>query len=85
VRRGAFGELIMRSLMFAFAAVTTAASQEEPSRLRQALPEGWTPSIDGRSLIPPGGNAAVTFLPSTPFTGTAEQWIEESGTASRAR
>jgi hypothetical protein len=64
--------------MLAFAAVTTAASQEEPSRLRYALPDGWTPAIDGRTLMPPGGNAAVTFAPSTPFTGTAEQWIEEA-------
>ena len=28
--------------------------------------------------MPPGGNAAVTFTPSTPFAGTAEQWIEDS-------
>ena len=62
----------------ALALVTTAAAQEQPSRLRYALPEGWTPSIDGRTLLPPGGNAAVTFVPSTPFTGTAEQWITES-------
>lgn len=70
--------LIVRSLLLALALVNTAAAQEEPSRLRYALPAGWTPSIDGRTLMPPGGNAAVTFAPSTPFTGTAEQWIEEA-------
>ena len=58
--------------------LTAAAAQEEPSRLRYALPDGWTPTIDGRSLLPPGGNAAVTFAPSTPFTGTAEQWMAEA-------
>ena len=70
--------LIVRSLLLALALVNTAAAQEESSRLRYTLPDGWTPSIDGRTLMPPGGNAAVTFAPSTPFTGTAEQWIEES-------
>lgn len=53
-------------------------AQEEPSRLRYTVPDGWTPSIDGRTLLPPGGNAAVTFAPSAPFAGTAEQWIAES-------
>ena len=70
--------LIVRSLLLALALLNTAAAQEESSRLRYVLPEGWTPSIDGRTLMPPGGNAAVTFAPSTPFTGTAEQWIEEA-------
>jgi hypothetical protein len=28
--------------------------------------------------MPPGGNVAVTFAPSTPFTGTAEQWMVEA-------
>jgi hypothetical protein len=69
---------IVRALLLALALVTTATAQEEPSRLRYALPDGWTPSIDGRTLMPPGGNAAVTFAPSTPFTGTAEQWIEDA-------
>jgi hypothetical protein len=68
---------ILLSLLALFA-VTTATAQEEPSHLRYALPDGWTPSIDGKTLFPPGGNAAVTFAPSTPFTGTAEQWIEEA-------
>lgn len=70
--------LIARSLLLALALVNTATGQEEPSRLRYTLPEGWTPALDGRTLMPPGGNAAVTFAPSTPFTGTAEQWIEEA-------
>jgi hypothetical protein len=70
--------VIVRSLLLAMALVTAATAQEGPSRLRYALPDDWTPSIDGRTLMPPGGNAAVTFGPSTPFTGTAEQWIEET-------
>lgn len=28
--------------------------------------------------MPPGGNAAVTFAPSTPFAGTAEKWSVEA-------
>jgi hypothetical protein len=68
---------ILLSLL-ALLVVTTAAAQEEPSHLRYALPDGWTPSIDGKTLFPPGGNAAVTFAPSTTFAGTAEQWIEEA-------
>lgn len=66
------------SLLLGLLAVTTATAQEEASRLRYALPEGWTPAIDGKTLFPPGGNAAVTFAPSTPFAGTAEQWIDEA-------
>jgi hypothetical protein len=58
--------------------MSTAFAQEEPSRVRYMLPAGWTPSVDGRTLMPPGGNAAVTFGPSTPFSGTAEQWIGEA-------
>lgn len=54
---------------------TTVAAQEPLSRLRYSLPEGWTPSVDGKSLLPPGGDAAVILGPSTPFEGTAEQWI----------
>jgi hypothetical protein len=68
----------VRLLLLALSLVTTAAAQEEASRLRYTLPDDWTPAIDGRTLMPPGGNAAVTFAPSTPFTGTAEQWIEEA-------
>lgn len=56
----------------------TARAQETPSRLRWTTPDGWTPSIDGRTLFPPGGGAAVTFAPSAPFAGTAEQWATES-------
>ena len=74
----ALSNFIVRSLLLALALVNTATAQEEPSRLRYTLPDGWTPAIDGRTLMPPGGNAAVTFAPSTPFTGTAEQWIEEA-------
>jgi hypothetical protein len=62
----------------ALALVTTAGAQEMPSRLRYSTPDGWTPSIDGRTLMPPGGNAAVTFAPSEPFTGTAEEWRAEA-------
>jgi hypothetical protein len=65
-------------LFSALCLMVTASAQEHPSLLRYPLPEGWTPSIDGRTLMPPGGNAVVTFGPSTPFTGTAEQWIEAS-------
>jgi len=65
-------------LLLAVALATVATAQEEPSRLRYPLPDGWTPAIDGRTLVAPGGNAAVTFAPSTPFTGTAEQWIVEA-------
>lgn len=60
------------------AVMSAATAQDEPSRLRYTVPEGWTPSIDGRTFLPPGGDAAVTFAPSTPFAGTAEQWIGES-------
>jgi hypothetical protein len=70
--------LIVCSLLLAFALSNTATAQEESSHLRYALPDGWTPAIDGKTLFPPGGNAAVTFAPSTPFTGTAEQWIDEA-------
>jgi len=66
------------SLLLALLAMTTATAQEEPSHLRFTLPTGWTPSIDGKTLFPPGGNAAVSLAPSTPFTGTAEQWIDEA-------
>jgi hypothetical protein len=66
------------SLLVVMAAVSPASAQEEPSRLRYALPKDWTPSIDGKTLMPPGGNAAVTFAPSTPFSGTAEQWGAEA-------
>jgi len=74
----ALSNLIARSLLLTLTLVTSAAAQEEPSRLRYSVPDGWTPSIDGKTLMPPGGNAALTFAPSTPFAGTAEQWIEES-------
>jgi hypothetical protein len=74
----ALSNLIVRSLLLVMALVNTATAQEEPSRLRYTLPDGWTPAVDGRTLMPPGGNAAVTFAPSAPFTGTAEQWIEEA-------
>jgi hypothetical protein len=56
----------------------TSIAQEEPSRLRYETPQGWTPSIDLRSLLLPGGGAGVTFLPSTAFAGEAEQWLAES-------
>lgn len=74
----ALSNFIVRSLLMALALVNSATAQEEPSRLRYTLPDGWTPSIDGKTLMPPGGNSAVTFGPSTPFPGTAEQWIEEA-------
>lgn len=75
---GALSNLIVRSLLLALALMTTATAQEGPSRLRYTLPDGWTPSIDGKTLMPAGGNSAVTFAPSTPFAGTAEQWIAEA-------
>jgi hypothetical protein len=78
LHRGAIGKFILRSILLALTAMTTATAHEEPSRLRYTVPEGWTPSIDGISLLPPGGNAVVTFTPSTPFAGTAEQWSEEA-------
>jgi hypothetical protein len=65
-------------LLLVMALMSIATAQEQPSRLRYPLPAGWTPSLDGRSLTPPGGNVAVTFGPSTPFEGTGEQWIEAS-------
>ncbi len=68
-------------LLLALSAVNTATAQEESSRLRYVLPDGWTPAIDGRTLFPPGGDAAVTFAPSAPFTGTAKQWMEEAWTS----
>jgi hypothetical protein len=71
-------KLIVGTLLFALAAVTSATAQEEPSRLRYTRPDDWTPSIDGKSLMPPGGNAVVTLSPSTTFAGTAEQWSEEA-------
>lgn len=49
-----------------------------PSRVRYETPQGWTPSIDGRSLVLSGEGAAVTFLPSKAYTGKAEQWLAES-------
>jgi hypothetical protein len=58
--------------------VTAAMAEEAPSRLNHPVPDGWTLSVDGKTLLPPGGNAAVIFAPSAPFTGTAEQWIAES-------
>jgi hypothetical protein len=70
--------VIVVSLFSVFALLNTATAQEVPSRLRYSLPDGWTPAIDGKTLFPPGGNSAVTFAPSTPFTGTAEQWSEEA-------
>jgi hypothetical protein len=74
-------QLIAASLLAAFAFMNTATAQEVPSRLRYTLPDGWTPSIDGKTLFPPGGNSAVTFAPSTPFAGPAEEWIEEAWTS----
>jgi len=71
-------DFIARSLLLAIAFMNTANAQEEASHLRFTLPNGWTRSIDGKTLFPPGGNAAVTFAPSTHFTGTAAQWIEEA-------
>jgi len=55
-----------------------AVAQDGATRLRYVVPDGWTPGIDGRTLLPPGGNAAVTFLPSIAFAGSAEQWMNES-------
>lgn len=65
-----FSFVLVMSLPSSFA-------QEEPSRLRCAVPEGWTRSADGKTLTPPGQNVAVVFGPSTPFAGTAEEWIEQ--------
>lgn len=50
------------------------SGQKEPSRLHYTAPYGWTV---GPSIVPPGGNAAVTFAPSMPFAGTAEAWTAE--------
>jgi hypothetical protein len=68
----------LRSACLAIAMTTAAAAQEEPSRLRFTLPAGWTPSIDGKTLWPPGGNVAVVLAPSTAFAGNAEQWATEA-------
>ncbi len=71
-------DFFARSLLLAIGFLNTANAQEEASHLRFTLPDGWTPSMDGKTLFPPGGNAAVTLAPSTPFTGTAAQWIAEA-------
>ena len=42
---------IVRSLLLAFAVMNTAAAQDESSRLRYSLPEGWTPALDGKTLF----------------------------------
>jgi hypothetical protein len=57
---------------------TALTAQEEPSRLPYEVPDGWTRGGDGRTLLPPDGHAAVTFLPSIRFSGTGEQWLTES-------
>lgn len=72
------GRFWLRAFLLVMGIVNIAAAQEQPSHLRYAVPDGWTPSLDGKSLMPPGGNSAVTFAPSTPFDGTAEQWSVES-------
>jgi hypothetical protein len=65
------------SLSLILMTTSFALTQEEPSRLRYVIPEGWTPGIDGRTLLPPGGNSVVTFGPSTTFARPAEQWMLE--------
>lgn len=77
-RRETVSLSLLCALLLAFTLVNPASAQEEASHLRYALPEGWTPSIDGKTLFPPGGNATVVLGPSTPFAGTGEQWIEDT-------
>jgi hypothetical protein len=72
----------LRALVVILIMTTTASAQEEePSHLRYTVPKGWTHAGDGKTLIPPGKNVAVTFGASTPFAGTAEEWIEQYWTA----
>ena len=85
IHRGA--AILLRTIAFAGTALLAVAltiasaplgAQEGATRLRYTPPEGWTPSLDGKALQAPGGGAGVTFLASTPFAGTAEQWLEAS-------
>src|SRR5882757_331494 len=54
------------------------ADQEHASRLSYVRPEGWTRSVSEQSglgsIMASNGGAVVTFMASTPFSGSAEQW-----------
>lgn len=71
----------MKALVLIACAVLAAlarADQAPPSRLSFTPPEQWQRSVDPESHLtsyaPPGGGAAVTFLASAEFAGSAEEW-----------
>jgi hypothetical protein len=71
--------MIIRTLSVAIATASVAfAGEESSSRLRYSPPADWQSRVDNGthfvSLTPPGGNASVTFMASTTFAGTAEEW-----------
>lgn len=48
------------------------------TQIRFPTPAQWSVSVDPQSqapmLLAPNGSAALTFIASTPFTGTAQEW-----------